>query len=346
MRTSAITLTTRDLAIVETIGRYKFLSTPQIEQRFFPGRDRTIPRDRLTKLTRAGYLSRVFAFPKATANPKGGHPTAVYYLSPENLKALRLYLEARARADEYEPLQHLAATDNHTAQFSHLYLAHELGISDFFLALETATAAHGWTIPFWERTSPFREGVKETLQVLVTRTKNGTKTTTSEKRSFNPDGFFALQDPSGTTDYFLLEMDMNTSSPLKYRTKLEGYVAYHEQEKFPRLLALYHATYGLNTPPTSKPSFRVLTVTPNAQRRNSLYCEAQKLKKYKQFLFASMDDITQETILTPVWLRGKEYPALAPDLATIPEETSTAIYSRMLYDLINQKHPRVALMGA
>src|SRR5437879_1372819 len=139
--TRTLQLSQRDLAIIRDITRYKFLSTFQIERLYFAAINHrrydpedpsteTQPRNarhrtaanRLTQLARHGLLSRVFAYPKASDNPKIGHPTAVYYLSPQNLKNLHTHLAAKGTASAIEDYQDLATTANHEREFSHHYL--------------------------------------------------------------------------------------------------------------------------------------------------------------------------------------------------------------------------------
>jgi hypothetical protein len=137
----SIQLSQRDLAILRDIARYKFLDTFKIERLYFAeikhrrydpadhstetqranARHRTAA-NRLNQLKQHGLLSKVFAYPKASDNPKIGHPTAVYYLSPQNLKNLQTSLTGKSNASRYEEYQDLATTANHEGEFSHQYL--------------------------------------------------------------------------------------------------------------------------------------------------------------------------------------------------------------------------------
>jgi hypothetical protein len=233
----SIQLSQRDLAILRDIARYKFLTTFQIERLYFTeikhrrydpddpstavqranARHRTTA-NRLNQLASHGLLSRVFAYPKASDNPKIGHPTAVYYLSPQNLKNLQSFLAAKSNASAYEEYQDIATTANHEDEFSHQYLEHELGISDIFMSVEASAIRSGWTTLFWERTSPFSRDIREEFIIETTKTStNGNSRTTREKLFFNPDGVLGLQDPDGFKYFFTIEYSKMTSHWSKAR---------------------------------------------------------------------------------------------------------------------------------
>ncbi len=324
-------LSQRDYEILWTIARYKLLTTPQVMSLFFPtGNYRTAAR-KFAALTQIGLLARVFSYPKVKRGERG-HPVAFYFWPTPCQKKLKNYLAENGEAslwDQFrdEPGQaffrysfaDLSQSTGKTEQFSQLYLSHEAGISDFFLALEAASAKPDAAarLVFWERTSPFSKDISQKLDADIPITTARGEASIKKIVSFNPDAFFCLQDQAGVFSFFFLEFDNNTATPEKYREKLAGYRAFHQQRRFPALLAHYEQNYRLGLHFTERAGFRVLTVTPDDHRRNRLFLDARKLKSYKLLLFASLPDITEDSALSSVWLRGKEYDPIALEEKTL-----------------------------
>lgn len=346
-------LTPRDLKIIFTVGKYKLLTSHQLAKLFFHTGNHETATNRLTALARTNYLSRVFSYPTATAQQRG-HPAAIFYWTPQNQQNLKTYLEVNAQASAWEDFAPLLATNNKSSEYSQLYLKHETGISDFFLALEAACQQpppphqDPVNLIFWERTSPFSKDIGEKLKVEITRKSNRGKPTT-EKRilPFNPDAFFCLTHQNNGYFFFFLEYDNNTQSVERFRDKLFAYLAYRNQKKFPPLLERYKNKYQLPITPTDKAGFRVLILTPDERRRNTLFLDSLKLKSYTMLLYASLQDLTPETILftkTPVWLRGKEYTPIAEQEKKLPPDLDPATKVRWLDNQLSRMQ-RISLLG-
>jgi len=329
-------LTDRDLNLTYSIGRFKFLTTFQIQNLFFSDASRFAATNRLSTLVRDGFISRVFSYPKAQKE-KYGHPTAIYFWGTKNQNRLKDYLEKNGSASKWEDFRILPP--NTQEEFSQIYLVHETGISEFFLTLEEATKKENTPeLIFWERTSPKSKEIGEHLTVDIEQAKGFTKI----KVFFNPDAFFCLKDQEGFYSLFFLEYDNNTASLPKYRQKLEGYQAYHRERKFPDLLERYKRKYLLDIQNTQKAGFRVLTITPDEKRRDQLFIESLKLHSYKMLWFASLTDLTSETILSSVWLRGKEFSPIAEELKILEKDLSPQLKSRLISEKLS-KMKRVSL---
>jgi hypothetical protein len=352
MKKDTPNLTKRDLEAIYAVAKYKFLSSFQLAYLYFSDTTHENATRRLTTLAKHEFISRVFSYPKATDDPKGGHPTAVYFWTPENKKRLREYLEEKGLAELFSDFEYLTPLDNKSGGISQLYLVHELGISDYFLALEEATHRENWTLLFWERTSPFSKEVRALipqLTVTITRKRSdGTATTTTEMRPFNPDAIFLLEDPNGQLHFGFLEYDNNTASPEKFNKKLEGYIKFHQDKHFDALLDYYANKYAIDLPDTNI-GFRVFTVCSNLKgdhrRRNELFLASLAYRRYKLFHYASITDCTAENILNAIWLRGKEFPQARAHLDTIlTPETSTGVQSRIIHETLNNPAhmPKVA----
>jgi len=343
MHKDILTLTTRVLKGIYAVALCKFLSSVQLAHVCFPSAIHEHATRRLTTLTKHKYLSRVFSFPQAMDAHKGGHPMAVYYWSPENKKRFQHYLESKGLAELFSDFEPLAPTTNNNDGVAQLSLVHELGISDFFLALEEAAERDNWTLLFWERTSPFSTEVQALISPLtgtMTRKKKaGTASTTTTMGSCNPDAIFLLQDPTGYLHFGVLEYDNNTASPEKFNTKLEGYLQFHQDNHFAALLDYYANKYALELPDTNI-GFRVFTVCANVKgdhrRRNALFLASLADNRYQMFLYASLTDCTPENILSPIWLRGKECLQAQAHLDPILlPETSTTMQSRRIHATLN-----------
>jgi hypothetical protein len=141
MKTRAgLQLTDRDLAVIYDIARYKLLARYQIQQRHFPQATLESTANRLALLVRHNLLSRVFSYPKirTTETPVLSRPTSIFFFAQKNHTALKNYLEKNARADDWQDFLTALSIHGKTDEFSQQYLQHEIGISQFFLALEQA----------------------------------------------------------------------------------------------------------------------------------------------------------------------------------------------------------------
>jgi hypothetical protein len=343
MKKDILNLTKRDLEVIYADAKYKFLSSFHLIDLYFPDSIHENATRRLTTLTNHGFLSRVFSYPKATDDHKGGHPTAVYYWTPENKRKLQHYLENKGLAELFSDFDLLTPTDNNNDGVSQLYLVHELGISDFYLALEEAANRDGWTLLFWERTSPFSKELKALVPPLtatITRKRrDGTASTITEMRPFNPDALFLLEDPNRQLHFGFHEHDNNTASPEKFNKKLEGYITFHNRNLFPAVLDYYANKYAIDLP-EGNIGFRVFTTCANIKadhrRRNDLFLASLAYKRFKLFHYASITDCTPQSILSDIWLRGKEFPQAKAHLDTIlTPETSTGIQSRRIHETLN-----------
>lgn len=336
-RPSGIELTKRDLDLIQKVGQFKFLTSFQIQRSFFPAGTNRTASVRLARIVQAGVLSRGFFYPKV--NTRMGRPTAVYYFGRENQQRLKDWMQREGKASEWENFEHLPLTNS--KEFSHLYIAHETGISEFFLNLEEATRRDGAPkLLFWKRTSHFSKEIGETLTMEVQDYKTGK--VYPVKVYFNPDAVFALQTPDGFIDFYFFEYDNNTEHLPKYKRKLEGYQEYARQGRFRAHLETFIRQYDLPIEDTSKAPFLVLTMTPDSKRRDALFMLSLKLKSYKRFLFASLDDISPETILGQVWMRGKEFAPYADEWFSVEKQNSLVLRSRFLQQRLPEM-PRVAL---
>jgi hypothetical protein len=332
-----IRLSRRDLAIIRDVARFKFLSSFQVHRAHFPHARHSTAADRLTRLTKAAMLSRVFTSPKAT-----GHPTAVYYWTSHNQQQLRAYFGTRALASHWQPFALLATTNHPERANSQLYLARELAITEYFLCLEADASRHGYELVFWERTSPFSAELlaasgmtKKTLTTTVIQETPRGPVAEAEDVPFNPEALYVLRSPIQQYLFCFHENDNSITPPQRFRRKLMGYEVYAQQGRVAQALDYYMKKYQL--PSTIDPRttyFRVTITTPDETRRNALFLDSLRLRSYRRFLFASMTDVTPTTALSAIWMGGKALALLSEHLKALPPATSPAPPSGILVDLL------------
>jgi hypothetical protein len=331
-RPTTVKLTRRDLAIVQDVARFKFLTSRHVQARHFTGTNDNNAANRLSKLFSAGFLSRVYFHPKISGKEKA-HPTGVFFFSKTNQNRFKKALEETGQASFFEDFSRNLPSYNKSEEYSQLYLLHELGITDFFFRLEQETAdSQEWKIAFWERTSPFSKEIGEHLSGYAPDPQTQTKT---QKLHFNPDAFFGLKhQPTGAHFFYFLELDNNTATAAKFRQKLYGYMAYQEQRRFSDLLERYNGKYLLGLREPKRAGFRVVTITPHRKRRDDLFLDSLTVRdehekaRFKMFLYASLADVLDKGGLSPVCLRGKDYAPIAEQQKALPSDISPASLRR------------------
>jgi hypothetical protein len=191
-------------------------------------------------------------------------------------------------------------------------MRHEVAISEIFLNLEAAVARQGWSLPFWLRTSPKARGVSRWVQ-LDPDDPDGPMV------HFAPDVLYCLVDSQQRLRFGTLEYETKDKKipPLAYRRKLEGHIAFAEQQLFAelleRLVAAYHIP--LQADPRTVGMY-ALTVTSDPELCDELYLACASLPSLDvELLFGTLSDITPEGALSPIWLR-------APGPAAIAEQSS------------------------
>lgn len=318
-RRSGVALSARDIAVIRSVARYRFLTSHQVHALHYPTTSHVNATKRLTELARGGMLSRVFSYPRPKATDQSiGRATAIYFFPQKNQKNVKTFLENAQKSSEWETIEILLKTFNSAGEFSQQYLAHEIGVSEFFLQIEKDCRQENTPeLIFWERTSPLS---KEAQAILPTQGKH---------MVIYPDGFFCLKYPRGYA-FFFLEYDNDTASLPKYRRKLEGYAQYREGRHFAPLLSHYCKKYLVPVSDPTRAGFRVLTVTPHERRRNSLFLDSLALKAYKFFLFADIHAIADIGATGKAWIRGKEFADIQKQLDALPTETAPTARARFL----------------
>jgi protein involved in plasmid replication-relaxation len=317
-------LTSRDLDIIYSTGIYKYLSIFQLQRLHFPSAKyyRTAT-NRIGALISAGLLSRTFYHPRLTATT--GRPASILYVTSANLQTLATLLSRKSKASLFARFEDITPTDR--SEFAYSSMMHELGISELYIALERSDRPD--SLVFWERTSPKMEGITEKFRANI-ETEDGTKTQTL---TFNPDGFLCYRTPDDSLTFYFHEHDNNTETNLFYLyRKYAGYLAFHKERHFPDLLRHFLNKHGLSIPDhlINRADFRVLTTAPDPDRRDKLIREINKLEKCDRFYFASLSDLTPETVHTSIWRKASDYDPIAKAEKQLPRETKPTARARFI----------------
>lgn len=281
-------LTARDRSILELHARYRFLRSSDIF-RLLAENQQTVLR-RLQLLYHQGYLER----PRAQLDyyHLSGSRPIVYGLGKKGAELLRNELGIPVRDVNW---------GEKNRSVGRIFLEHALLISEIMVAFELACRANPniRLIDQHELFPPTKPKTKEESFRW--------KASLSNNLSLGviPDHVFALEYQSGKGGmeraYFFLEADRGTM-PVK-RANLV-------QTSMYRKFLAYEATWhrGIHRARFGFHRFRVLTVTKNAERLNSLLETCSQLKTgHGLFLFADRSTITKpEDVFGPIWHSPKQ----------------------------------------
>jgi DNA-binding Lrp family transcriptional regulator len=286
----AFRITDGDIEIVRLLARHRFLRSTQIAKLVGRSLDRT--NDRLHRLFHAGYLDR----PRAQLDrfPVDGSSHMVYALANDGARLLQQNNGALPRRLD---LSH----QNQTALRP--FIEHQLGIMDFYVALECATRARSdvTLIRPDEIVANFPEPARAERNPLRLKVRMSHK---GKAQDFGlvPDLLFGLRFPDGSRRCFMVEVDRGTmpisrtdiartSFALKMRAYLAAYAAGQHQQ-----------CYGWK-------AFRVLTITTNQKRVESMMealrqCHIARSPGPQLFLFVTHAELHASDPLSHSWHDG------------------------------------------
>jgi hypothetical protein len=246
-RFSTTDLTDRDLQIIATIERYRFIPTSLLV-RLIPGSSRGIQR-RLQALFHTGLLNRFFY---------SNNAEAVYYLDDQRSLLLLVARGERGREEldfqivrrnrESDYARAVRAIGNENVGASYLFLNHELMISRFHATLELAGRASEGKVEL----AAWRQGRQLWQRVEVPkvsyRESDGTWSEDSDKTEIlphRPDAFFSLRFPGAPAErefmHFFYEADRKTTTnTIRRKKKLRAHFHYVVRE------GLHRQHYGVD----------------------------------------------------------------------------------------------------
>ena len=280
-------LTERDCAIIRLVHRHRFLRSPQIVSLVGDSRQQILRR--LQLLYHHGYLER----PRAQIDyyHQGGAHHIVHGLGNKGAAILKRKFGI--------PFHRLERSKKNQS-VGRIFLEHALLVADVMVAIELACRESGHIrlvtgeelkLPgkLGARRQPFRWKVKVSNRVKI---------------GVIPDRVFALdvQGPDDTSNrlFFFLEADRGTM-PITRRDLA--------QTSFYRKLLAYEATWSQSLHRTffGFNRFRVLTVTTNPKRVESLVSACSRLKRgHGLFLFADQIVLAKPgSLFSAIWHTGK-----------------------------------------
>jgi Replication-relaxation len=269
-----MTVTERDKAVLRTVAHYYTLTRQQLGSLCFPDDgDGRITRNRLQKLLEAGLLNRTRM---EVINPAvgAGIGAPVYYPSRKGCEFL-----AQETADD----RYLAAS-THTPNWQHLY--HWVAVAQFHILVDQAAALapmvsiEDW-YGEWSIANPNEELPEKRyrLYTLVNADK--------PRVVCVPDAAF-LVGKAGFRKVMYVEMDRDTTREASrvIAQKAPGYAGLAKM-----------AGHLRHFPTANVEKFSVLMITPTDRRRDSLLKAVQEKEGAALWFFASLSDLTPETLL-------------------------------------------------
>lgn len=223
-------LTSRDLAVLQAVNRYRYLKTSQIQRLLFPdAATLQTTRRRLRKLAHPawGYLERI----SGTAQAGDGRPEMAFALGKEGAAILTGMGETLVPYPRSRP----------AGGGRHLYLEHALGISEFRVCLELALREHPAIrlqrfVQEDELKTHLRRGIKKDAYKLYHRLPHPR---TQREYVVHPDALIVLAargqpalDKQKKQRLFFLEVDRGKESLRILRDKVIGYQLFRQSGTF------------------------------------------------------------------------------------------------------------------
>jgi len=276
------TLTERDLELLLSLSKYRYLSVSQIHTVHFPSRQTTYRR--LRALTNLNYV-QPFNVPTI--------PERLYHITKTGARALAAYAEL--------PYDELPWHPPSKKPKDYYFLRHFLELNDFQIALlEACLSSEIDLLGFL----PEYKGTKTPRGGLRRHVRDEAPDVTQHGRpvAHTPDAVFALEKASKPALFFL-EIDRGTevvSNPAKgFLKAVRFYLNYWHSGGYRR----YEKEFGISQ--TRQP-FRLLVVTPSEARIDTMRQATTQLpfpnSDPKRFFWATTPDkISPETLFDPIW---------------------------------------------
>lgn len=298
MGQNGIILTERDVALLLSVYKYRYLSTGQVQALHFPSAQTALRRIRV--LARGGFLTP-FRAPGVeeqlvTLTERGAQTVAEHLLVP---------------------LPELGWTKRRGEPRDHYFLKHFLAVSDFRIALTRASAA----VPDLTLLGfiPDYVGERTATGGLARHIRDVTCDIEEprHKVAHTPDAVFALA-RGGKPALFFLEVDRGTevlTDPARgFLKTLRFYLGYLQGEAYQRYRDDFRVAESFR-------AFRVLVVTATDQRLANIRTVGGHLRAasahVRRFIWlTTLRAVSARTILSPIWVPLD--PAVRERYAIIP----------------------------
>lgn len=282
-------LTERDLAILAALQRYRFLTSQHIQMLDGGGYAAVM------RLMRTLYDNKLVDLPRAQIADLIAHGQApnAYALAQEGAKALSII--------EGSDIERARWTLKNT-RVKPRFVRHTTGIASVIVPIEVACRDDRAPnlIDHLDLLPTFPEATQKASNPFLWKAKV-TLGSQSEKVGLVPDRLFSLVFADNTRRNYALEFDTG-EMPIARRSlkgtsikkKMLGYLAgwkAHETNKW------------------NMQRLRILLVTPSEKRKANMIATLYDITGGRgsgMFLFSTLDDITREGSLAPIWESGKD----------------------------------------
>jgi hypothetical protein len=280
----------RETAILQSLYKYRFLTTDQIFNLHFLKGSQSYCNERLRVL-----FHKPYQYVNRTALPVEwgkGSSKLVYTLTKQGADHLQnMGLYAAVSPNKAYKMKSGTST----------YRRHEIAINDVRIAVEKTCEAMGWELTEWISDTEFKNS--SLLSQMRVRDSES-----SAVIPVAPDGFFAIRRPGVANEtLFFLELDRGTMENKRFRVKkIRGYHLFGDVWRDVPMFKKYK-----NNPFT----YRVLTVVDGgAERTHNLQVncaekefekedQEDRVNKSKRFWFTELPNVvTEEVFQKPVWL--------------------------------------------
>jgi hypothetical protein len=267
-----ISLTERDIAIIDVVYRCRALTQVQIEHLVLHGKHNSYTQSRLADLYDCGYVYRHFL-----PTPYGIAPSPIVYVLDEaGATLLRQWYGEPIKWTKWQ--KHIKRD----------FLTHTLEINDVRIAIVEACKNTGYTVTKWVG--------EHVVKAKYDRVDIGNDTGKDPYAPILPDSYFVLEDTTSQKPplHFFLELDRGTMTQKRFQTKIRAYTAYLKSGAYTR-------RYGTR-------SLRVLTVAEGEKRLKYLKATTEKVEGKNRFWFAALSKLMRNSALTtPIWqVAGRE----------------------------------------
>lgn len=292
-----LSLTARDIEIINAVYEYRALTAPQVEALFFPkasvkGAPKTHSncQRRLRLLTEHGFLLRI----EQEQLLSEGRKPLVYFLAKHGAEELAVALGSTVSELDWRSGQE---------KVGRLFLDHLLATNSVRIAVTLAARRPPYQLVEWRDDKTLKRE-HATDKVTITGAGGATK-----QAAIVPDGYFVLDIGEEIIRAFL-EVDRRTvtgaseiSGQHDWARKIRVYREYFRPE------GLYEQRYGTK-------AGRVLTVTTGERRLDNLKRITEEQGGKSRYWFTTQAQATTEDILrAPIWAiagRAGVYPIVKP----------------------------------
>ena len=269
-------LTGRDEQICVYLASHHLLTADQIRRLAFhqtKANDKARHvRRRIKLLVDAKLLDKV----AVVAQPTRGVPPAVYRLTHTGAAI------AAANSGQSVPVRSGRSP-------SLRFIAHHVGVTNFYITLHEALRATTWTIGQWQHEWHLKtKGRAEHIDVFDPATEQ------TRNLIVLPDGYFTLRGRGQTLHYFF-EFDAATHPLSKWRDRALAFSAYDREGRFSQRFTDGRAA-----------TFKMLIVTPPNSKRSSrcgniLRVIRQATNSSHLFAATTGSEVSAATVLGPIW---------------------------------------------